>query len=254
MNTKLKLRVIPQIQVNNFQVVKSKQFNDYRIIGNLEQNISVYNYRKVDEIVIVDIGASKNEFFNLNILKLLSKNSLMPITYGGGIDTIKKIQECLLSGCDKVILNSILFEKPDFLEKAVSYFGSQCIVASIDFKKKNDEYFIYNHKSGETIQETKEIISFIAKSNVGEFLITSFDLDGSMKGYDLKLIKYFRDLSGNVNIPMIINGGCGTPEDMQKAFSQGADACCASSIFNFTKYSYYDVKEFLFNKNINVRL
>ena len=120
MKTKLKLRVIPQIQINNFQVVKSKQFTDYRVIGNLEQNISVYNYRKVDEIVIIDIGASKNEFFNSNILKLLSKNSLMPITFGGGINSIDKIKECLLSGCDKVILNSILLEKPNFLEEAVS--------------------------------------------------------------------------------------------------------------------------------------
>lgn len=179
MKTKLKLRVIPQIQINNFQVVKSKQFTDYRVIGNLEQNISVYNYRKVDEIVIIDIGASKNEFFNSNILKLLSKNSLMPITFGGGINSIDKIKECLLSGCDKVILNSILLEKPDFLEEAVSYFGSQCIVASIDFKIKNGEYSIYSHKSGEILKNTKEIISFLQNPMLENFLLlllTQMDL------------------------------------------------------------------------------
>lgn len=253
MKTKLKLRVIPQIQVNNFQVVKSKKFEDYRIIGNLEQNISVYNYRKVDEIVITDIGASKIGFFNPKILKLLSKNSLMPITYGGGIDSINKIQECLLSGCDKVILNTVLFKNPDFIKEAVNYFGSQCIVASIDFKKIKNEYFIYCHQSNQIINDTKNTLSLISKYNVGEYLITSYDFDGTMKGYDLNILNYLKNII-SFNAPVIINGGCGTPEDMHKAFSNGADACCASSIFNFTKYSYHDVKKYLLENKLDVRI
>lgn len=252
MSTNLKLRIIPQIQINNFQVVKSRKFNDYRIIGNLEQNISVFNYRKVDELIITDIGASKNSYFNSNILRLLSKNSLMPIAYGGGIDTIEKIQECLSSGCDKVILNTVLIENPDFLKDAINFFGSQCIVASLDLKKIKNEYLLFSHKTGKIVSETKEILSRINEFNVGELFLTSYDLDGTMEGYDLKIINYIRRCI-NFTMPVIINGGCSSPQDMEKAFLNGADACCASSIFNFTKYSYFDVKKYLLDKKLNVR-
>ena len=111
LSTNLKKRVIPIILFSNYQVVKSREFKDYRVLGNLEQTINVFNHRNVDEIIIVDIEASKiKSKINLEVLKILSKNSLMPLSYGGGIQTIEDIQKCLELGCDKVVINSPIYQ------------------------------------------------------------------------------------------------------------------------------------------------
>ena len=145
-NTNLKLRVIPVILVHNMQVVKSKRFSDYRVVGNLEQTIEVFNRRKVDEIIVLDIGASKDNLgVNLNILKLISRNTLMPLSYGGGIASLKDIEKCLSSGCDKVVINSQALSNIQFIKDAVDMFGSQAIVAAVDYQLVDKKYKIYKH-------------------------------------------------------------------------------------------------------------
>lgn len=251
--TNLKKRVIAAISVNNYQVVKSKKFKDHRTFGNLVQAVELFSRRKVDELTILDIECSKKKIpIDSRILKLMTQNSIIPIAYGGGIKNLKDIENCLNTGCEKVILNSVLFDDPKFLSKAVKNFGSQSIIVNIDIIKSKNDYRIFNHSKN--CLEEKALLDHIKKSQeleCGEIVLNSVDNDGMMNGYDNKLIKKFRN---RIDRPLIISGGCGTPNDMNSAMKIGADACMAGSIFYFTKYSYGDIKEFLLKENNSVRI
>ena len=252
-NTNLKKRVIPIILVKDYQVVKSRQFKDYRTFGNLEQTINVFNNRNVDEIIILDIDASKKEKkINLEILKILSKNNIMPLSFGGGINSIKDIELCLKHGCDKVIINSSCLRKIDFIKEASKVFGKQCIVCSIDYKLNNNDLKIYSHSGVNTEKlEIKTYINDLIDNGAGEIILTSVDNEGLMKGFDKDLHKI---LSEELEIPILINGGCGEPKDMLEILVKNQfDAVCASSIFFYTQFGYSDIKQFLLKSNINVR-
>ena len=133
----LKKRIIPVILIDKFQVVTSKNFSDYRTFGNIEQTIEVFNRRNVDEIIILDITSSKSNYsINYDIINFVSKNTIMPFCFGGGIKNLFEIEKCLKLGCDKINLNTIIDLDKKFLREAVNLFGSQAIVASIDFLKK----------------------------------------------------------------------------------------------------------------------
>jgi cyclase len=250
--TNLKKRIIPSILVENYQAIKSKQFANYRIVGNLTQVVELFYRRKVDELVILDIESSKKKIsLDSRILSLMTLGSLVPITYGGGIKNLTDIENCLNAGCEKVILNSILYENPKFLSEAVKNFGSQAIIVNIDIKKKENNYKIFN-QSKNVIEEIKILdhLKFCQESGCGEIVLNSVDNDGMMCGYDPFILKKFRHF---INRPLIINGGCGSPQHMKEMFLLGADACMGSSIFYFTRYSYSEIKEFLLKENINIR-
>jgi len=252
-DSNLKKRIIPSILVNNYQVVKSKCFKDHRIFGNLIQTVELFCMRKVDELVILDIDTSKKKLpIDSRILNLMTSNSLIPITYGGGIKTLFDIEKCLETGCEKVILNSVLFEDKTILDQAVKNFGSQSIIVNIDIKSVNHEFKIYNH-SKYTIKkiELDNFINFCHDYNCGEITVNSVDNDGLMQGYRLDLLKKLRS---KINKPLIINGGCGQPSHMKDAIELGADACMGGSIFFFSRYSYSDIKKFLFNEKVNIRI
>lgn len=250
--TNLKIRIIPSILVDNYQVIKSKQFSDYRTFGNLTQVVELFSRRFVDELVILDIESSKKKIpIDSRILKLMTLNSLIPITYGGGIKTLSDIENCLFTGCEKIILNSILYENPRFLSEAVKSFGSQSITVSIDVRLVNDEYKIFNHINNK-IEAINlfDYLMFCQDSSCGEIVINSVDKDGMMTGYDLDLISNLRNY---IDRPFVINGGCSKPKDIKDAINKGADACMAASIFYFTRYSYADIKDFLKRENISIR-
>ena len=250
--TGLKKRIIPSILVNNYQAIKSRQFSDYRVFGNLTQVVELFSRRKVDELVILDIESSKKKLpIDRRILKLMTANSLIPITYGGGIKNLTDIENCLNTGCEKVILNSIIHEKPKFLFEAVSKFGSQSIIVNIDIKIEKHEYKIFNHSKNKIEEKSiSDYLKFCQESECGEIVLTSIENDGMMDGYNSEILNKFRNL---ISRPLIMNGGCANPEDMRNILSNGADACMASSMFYFTKYSYKEVKEYLSNKKIKVR-
>jgi len=251
--TNLKNRIIPSVLVNNYQVVKSKQFLDHRTFGNLTQTVELFSRRKVDELAIIDIESSKKKKpIDNRILKLMTLNSLIPITYGGGIKNLSDIEICLNTGCEKVILNSILYENHKFLLEAVKRFGSQSIILSIDIKKQENKYKIFNHSINECEKkDVKDHLKLCQDLECGEIILNSVDNDGMMCGYDAHIIEEFRN---TIDRPLIINGGCGTPEHMREALLKGVDACMAASIFYFTEYSYADIKEFLYKEHFNVRI
>ena len=248
----LKKRVIPVILIDKFQVVTSKNFSDYRTFGNIEQTIELFNRRNVDEIIILDITSSKNNYsINFDIINFVSKNTTMPFCFGGGIKNLFEIEKCLKLGCDKVSLNTIIGLDKKFLNKAINLFGSQAIVASIDFFKKNGDFFLYNHtSSSKTSKNLIEHIKYVAEQGCGEIVLTNIDKDGKLNGYDLSVLKEFRH---QINCPIILNGGCGSPNDMKDSLIAGADACGAGSIFYYTKYSYRDIKDYLKENDIAVR-
>jgi len=253
MNTNLKVRVIPTILIKGYQIVKSRKFEDYRIVGNLEQTIEVFNRRNVDEIIIYDIDASKKKSgVNLELLKLISRNSLMPLTYGGGITSIKEIENCLALGCDKVSLNSIALNNPGFVSKAVNIFGSQAIVGAIDYIVIEGKERVYSHAKNEALNTTLEDFFYtLIDTRIGEIVLTSVDHDGTLSGYDLSVLDR---IAASCSNPILVNGGCGHPNDMVQAFNNNAAGCCAGSIFYYTEYSYLDIKKHAYVNNINVRL
>tara|TARA_Y100000746_G_scaffold220801_1_gene219652 strand:+ start:450 stop:1223 length:774 start_codon:yes stop_codon:yes gene_type:complete len=251
--TNLKKRIIPIILVKDYQVVKSRQFRDFRTFGNLEQTINVFNNRNVDEIIILDIDASKKQTkINLEILSILSKNNIMPLSFGGGINSIKDIELCLKHGCDKVVINSNCIKNINFIKEASTVFGKQCIICSIDYKFENNKFRIYSHSKLNTEKiEIKDYINDLVKNGAGEIILTSVGNEGMMKGFDKNLLKI---IDKELEIPILINGGCGKPNDILEVLSKDQfDAVCASSIFFYTQFGYSDIKKFLIENKINVR-
>ena len=249
--TNITKRIIPTILFQEFQVVKSTQFSKMRVIGNFEQTIEAFNMRDVDEIIILDIEASKKNYeINLDVLKLLSRNANMPFSYGGGIKTLDDIEKILKNGADKVIINNHAINNLDFIKEASRIFGEQCIVTAIDYKIDNDKFLIYSHAKKKVINiDILEYIKALENSGSGEILLSSVDNDGLMKGFEMKLIKKIQKLK----IPLILSGGCGNPEHIKIAFENNIDAVAAGSVFYFSQFSYFDLKQFLFENKQNIR-
>lgn len=234
-------------------LVKDVNFLSERRVGSVLPQIKIYNMREVDELIILDISASRN---NTNIdfdeIKEFAKHNFIPLTVGGGISKLAHIEELLLIGADKISINSASYTDKKFIKEAVYNFGSQCIVSSIDYKIKNEKRLC--HSISGSVNENKNLIEWIEtlqSLGVGEFLLTSIDLDGTMKGYDLELLDIIRE---KVNIPIIISGGCGSYNDMLNSLNSGADAVAASSIFHFTQLTPNGAKSFLHENGIHVRI
>jgi cyclase len=248
----LRYRVIPLVLLDGYSVVKTIQFNVRRNLGSPITVAKVYNARNVDELILLDIDASKERRgIDLHTIEAVASECFMPLTVGGGIKTCDDIARVLKAGADKVSLNTVLFENPGFFKEAVSVFGSQCIVASIDIKKSSSgEYTLYSH-SGKDLNFTLDgCIKFLMESKVGE-LLNSVDADGMMTGYDLGLVSY---VSKNTNIPVIAAGGASSAADFSLVVKAGASAIAAASIFHFTSITPRECKEDMKMANIPVRL
>jgi cyclase len=249
----LRVRVIPIVLLDGYSVLKTIKFDIRRNQGNPIVVSRIYNSRNVDELVLLDIDASKeNRGIDLYTVDAVTSECFMPLTVGGGLRTCKDISKTLKAGADKVSLNSIIFDDPEFLKEAVSVFGSQCIVASIDIKKNvHGEYELFSHSNRKVNMNLDEMLYLINKSDVGEILVNSVDLDGMMNGYDNELIKY---VSSSTNIPVIVAGGASGPHDCTLAVQSGASAVSAASIFHFTSFTPRTCKEDMHKFDIPVRL
>jgi imidazole glycerol-phosphate synthase subunit HisF len=250
----LKVRIIPTLLWKNVGLVKGKGFDSWRRVGTVMPAIKVYNMREVDELIILDIAATQEnrepDYYSINEF---SAECFVPLTVGGGVNTTEHIRKLLMSGADKVCINSAAYVQPDLIKEASKHFGSQCIVASIDARKKTDgTYECFSHSgSRSTGWEACEWAKKAAELGAGEILITSIERDGTMEGYDLELI---HNITNSVNIPVIASGGAGNYEDMFKAISSAnASAVAAASIFHFTQQTPLEAKKYLAGKNIPVR-
>ena len=247
----LKHRIIPCVLLKDWQLVKSIHFDSFRTIGHPTSTARIYNARNVDELIVLDIDASlENEEINTEIITDIANECFMPLTVGGGIQSIDDIYKVLNAGADKIAINSIALEDVMFIEKASIIFGSQCIVCSIDVKNVDGAYKVFTKSKGILDINPLELAIKYQKYGAGEILLTSIDNEGSGNGYDIELIKLFKN---KLDIPIILNGGMGKPYHAVEAIKNGADAIAAAYIFHFSQYTPDDIKVEMNNNNILVR-
>ena len=249
----LKHRVIPIVLLDGYSVLKTVQFSTRRNLGNPITVARIYNTRNVDELVLLDIDASKyGEKIDEYTIAEVASECFMPLAVGGGLRTCEDISNVLAKGADKVVLNSITLENPEFISEASKQFGAQCIVVSIDVKKDEaGTYQIYSHSGKSSDKSLTEWVKELEQLGAGEIILNSVDNDGMMEGYDLALIKTVADL---VSIPVIAVGGLQKPEDAVDAIKNGASAVAAASVFHFTDYTPNDLKKAMADAGLPVRI
>jgi cyclase len=247
-------RIIPCLDVKDGRVVKGTQFVNLRDAGDPVENAKVYDQQGADELAFLDITAShEKRDILIDIVRRTAEEIFIPLTVGGGVRRLEDIRGLLKAGADKVSINTAAVKDPTFVERAAKRFGSQCIVIAIDAKRKGENWEVFTH-GGRTptgidaIQWAKRMDELGA----GEILLTSMDRDGTKDGYDIELT---RTISGQVGIPVIASGGVGTLEHLYEGLVYGkADAVLAASIFHYREYTISQVKTFLKEKGVTVRL
>lgn len=249
-------RVIPCLDVNNNRVVKGVNFVNLRDAGDPVEIAKAYDKAGADEIVFLDITASSDARETvIDMASEVARNVFIPFTVGGGIRSVDNFRELLRAGADKIAINSAAINTPDLISNAADKFGSQCVVVAIDAKKREDNSGWNVYKNGGRVDTGLDVVEWAMKVNklgAGEILLTSMDRDGTKSGYDIELTKM---VSENVSIPVIASGGAGTYEDFYNALTIGkADAVLAASLFHYKEMEIKDLKKYLDEKGIPVRL
>lgn len=250
----LKARIIPVILFNRQVIVKSVGFERWRNVGNPINVVRVYNSREVDELIFLDVTASKQgQSPDLDLLYDIAEECFMPLTVGGGITSLEDIRNVLKAGADKVCINSAALENLTLVGKAAYRFGSQCVVAAVDVKKdEKGEYKVYRHIDRRLSDlDPFAWIRQLELSGAGEILVTAVDRDGTMEGYDTALI---RRASDHASVPVIACGGAGKLSDFVDVVNAGASAAGAASIFHFTQHTPLEVKSSLRAAGIQTRI
>lgn len=250
-----KVRIIPTLLFKDLGLVKGVGFHNWRRVGSVMQAIKVYNMREVDELVFLDVEATRaNRPPDFQLIDELADDCFMPLAVGGGVQTIDQVRRLLRVGADKVVLNTAAIQTPHLIREVATKFGSQCVVVSIDARTAGEgRYEVYTHSGGcSTGLDPMDHAKRAEELGAGEILITSIERDGTMAGYDLELT---RRVSQTVSVPVIASGGCGSYEHMAAAIRiGGASAISAASIFHFTQQTPRGAKEYLRAQGIPVRL
>ncbi|MCR4336506.1 MAG: imidazole glycerol phosphate synthase subunit HisF [Candidatus Omnitrophica bacterium] len=247
-------RIIPCLDVKDGRVVKGVNFVGLRDAGDPVEVAQRYDAQQADEIVFLDITAShEKRSIILDIVKATAEKVFMPLTVGGGINSLDDIRQLLQAGADKVSINSGAVKNPQLIQDAANRFGSQCIVLAVDAKWQGSHWEVFIN--GGRVPTGRDAIQWVKEGEAlgaGEILLTSMDFDGTKNGYDLKLTNA---VSEAVNIPVIASGGAGRLENFSQLFEEtGADAALAASVFHYQELTVAQVKEHLQTNNIQVRL
>jgi cyclase len=249
-------RIIPCLDVKDGRVVKGTNFVNLRDAGDPVEVAEIYDAQGADELTFLDITASSdNRGIILDVVAKTAERVFMPVTVGGGVREVSDIRNLLNSGADKVSINTAAVHNPDFVKEAALRFGSQCTVVAIDAKRKADGsgWEVYTHGGrNATGIDTIEWAIRMEEYGAGEILLTSMDCDGTKDGYDNGLNAAISDA---LKIPVIASGGVGNPEHIYDGLTVGkADAALAASIFHFREYTVGEVKEYLKERNVPVRI
>ena len=248
-------RIVPCLDVHNGRVVKGVNFVDLKDAGDPVEIGKAYDKAGADELVFLDITASSDARSTVvDMVRRVAETVFIPFTVGGGIRTVEDFKALLREGADKISINSSAINTPELISEAADKFGSQCVVVAIDAKRREDGgWNIY--KNGGRIDVGIDAVEWAArveKLGAGEILLTSMDCDGTKAGYDLELT---RTIAETVNIPVIASGGAGTMEHFYEALTEGkADAALAASLFHYKELEIRQVKEYLRDKGVPVRL
>lgn len=249
-------RIIPCLDVNNGRVVKGVNFVDLKDAGDPVEIAKAYDAAGADELVFLDITASSDGRETvIDMVREVAKCVFIPFTVGGGIRTVEDFKALLREGADKISINSSAIANPQLIRDAADKFGSQCVVVAIDARKREDRSGWNIYKNGGRVDVGIDAIEWAKKVEslgAGEILLTSMDCDGTKAGYDLELTKAVAE---SVSIPVIASGGAGIVEHFKEALTDGgADAALAASLFHYKELEIRQVKEYLRDQGISVRL
>lgn len=249
-------RIIPCLDVKDGRVVKGVNFVNLIDAGDPVACAKVYDEAGADELVFLDITASSdNRETVVDMVERVAKSVFIPFTVGGGIRTVEDFRKILNAGADKVSVNSSAIKRPELITEAAEKFGSQCVVCAIDAKKKADDTGWEIYLNGGRVNTGIDALWWakrVEELGAGEILLTSMDTDGTKSGYDLELTSR---VSENAGIPVIASGGAGNSEHFYDAFTAGkADAVLAASLFHFKEIEILDLKEYLKNKGVDIRI
>lgn len=249
-------RIIPCLDVHNGRVVKGVNFVNLRDAGDPVAVAAAYDQAGADEVVFLDITASSDARDTVvDMVRRVAETVFIPFTVGGGIRTVEDFKLLLREGADKISINSSAINTPELISDAADKFGSQCVVVAIDAKRRADGSGWNVYKNGGRIDTGIDAVEWAVRANrmgAGEILLTSMDCDGTKAGYDLELTKMIAD---NVSIPVIASGGAGTKEHFYEALTEGgAEAALAASLFHYKELEILDLKQYLAQKGVSVRM
>ena len=249
-------RIIPCLDVKDGRVVKGINFVDLKDAGNPVEVAKAYDAAGADEVVFLDITASFDQRKTVvDMVRRVAENVFIPFTVGGGIRSVEDFKVLLREGADKISVNSAAIDNPRLISDAADKFGSQCVVVAIDAKKRADDSGWNIYKHGGRIDVGIDAVEWAKKAaslGAGELLVTSMDADGTKAGYDIELTKA---IAREVPIPVIASGGAGTKEHFYEALTAGgADAALAASLFHYKELEIMELKKYLFDKGVSVRM
>lgn len=249
-------RIIPCLDVHNGRVVKGVNFVNLRDAGDPVEIAAAYDKAGADEVVFLDITASSDARNTVvDMVRRVAGNVFIPFTVGGGIRTVEDFKVLLREGADKISINSSAINRPELISEAADKFGSQCVVVAIDAKKRADGSGWNIYKNGGRIDVGIDAVEWakkVCRMGAGEILLTSMDCDGTKAGYDIELT---RAIAEAVSVPVIASGGAGTMEHFYEALTDGkADAALAASLFHYKELEIREVKKYLREKSLSVRL
>lgn len=249
----LKVRVIPTLLSNGFGLVKGEAFQSWRTVGTLVPAVRVFNTRDVDEMLILDVAARReNRSCDLDTARDAAVESRVPLSIGGGVSSVGDVQDLLAAGADKVVLNTAALDRPQLIEDAAGRFGSQCVVLAIDVRVVEGEWVCTSDSGSRTTG--RDPVSWAKEAQdrgAGEVLVTRVEHDGLLTGYDLPLLS---EVSQAVTVPVIAAGGAGSYEHMRAAIQDaGASAVAAGAMFQFTEQTPAMARQYLAQHGIPVR-
>lgn len=249
-------RIIPCLDVNNGRVVKGTNFVNLRDAGDPVEVAAQYDKAGADEVVFLDITASSDRRnTTVDLVRRVAERVFIPFTVGGGIRTVEDFKLLLREGADKISINSAAIENPQLISDAADKFGSQCVVVAIDAKRRADGSGWNIYKMGGRVDTGLDAVEWAIRANrlgAGEILLTSMDCDGVKQGYDIELT---RTIAENVSIPVIASGGAGNMEHFYDALTEGkADAALAASLFHYKEMEIMDLKRYLADRGVSVRV
>lgn len=249
----LKRRIGALLPIKDGLVVRSTSFNTYLPVGKPAVAIEFLNQWGIDEIIMLDISASKNQkTISSDMVAKAVKKCFVPLAVGGGVQTIEDVDALIHGGADKIVLNNILFTHENFLEKVAKKYGDQCAVACIDAVNVNGKYKVYNHVlKSPTQKDVADWACHLQELGAGEILVHAADRDGAYSGFEENVYKQVGDC---VTIPVIAAGGAGSPEHFASVFKNtNVSAACAGNYFHFSEHSVGTLKSYLINSGINIR-
>lgn len=249
-------RIIPCLDVKDGRVVKGINFVGLKEVGDPVELAKSYYEQGADELVFLDITATHEQRDTMvQVIEKVASAIFIPFTVGGGIRSVEDIRKMLLAGADKVSLNSAAVKNPKLIQEGAAIFGNQCIVLAVDGKKRQDGSGWNVYVNGGRVDTGLDLLTWVKQAvelGAGEILLTSMDADGTKQGFDIALCKAVRDI---VDVPVIASGGCGSLQHFAEVFDEdAADAALAASMFHYGEVSVPQVKRYLKERGIAVRL